>query len=295
MKTVPLSMLLEQGPMIRTLARVLLLSARPSIRPSNNPTSFPVVKRSVAAPSRRLVRHYAAWCGAPPGRYSANLPPHLFSQFALPVFSVQLEMTRYPMLAVINQGCAVSIRRKIAMGTGLRLSASVAEIEEKDNRARVRQRLSVGTPSGGEAVSVDFHTTFILERSSSGRTPPPEPSAPLEPVASWNARGSDGLQFGLLTGDLNPIHWFGPIARRSPFKGKVMHGFGMFARSYEVLQNATGETIRFADVRFVRPARLPGRGLQILRGRSAGPDGSRPLELRDGGGAVLMAGRYLAK
>jgi acyl dehydratase len=238
MSTVPLSLLLEQGPMLNTLARVLLSTAAPQKRPSSNPEHFPLVRRCLPAPSRRLIGHYAAWCGAPRDRYAAILPPHMFTQFALPVWAAQLQMTRYPLLRIINQGCGVSIHQDIAVGAALDVSATVVAIAEKDHRARIHQQLDVKAQNGERALTVDFYTRFILGKRTRQKRSSPQ-TIPLAAVASWDAHPNDGFRFGVLTGDLNPIHWIGCIARRSPFNGKVMHGFGMFARCFEILQNAT--------------------------------------------------------
>jgi hypothetical protein len=65
-----------------------------------------------------------------------------------------------------------------------------------------------------------------------------------------------------LTGDFNPIHWCAPLARRSVFRGMVLHGFGSFVRSYEVLAQ---QGVRFdeIDVRFVKPVALPCTALSV--------------------------------
>jgi acyl dehydratase len=215
----------------------------------------------------------------------------MFTQFALPVWAAQLQMTRYPILQIINQGCGVNIHRGIAVGAALDVSSTVVAIAEKDNRARIHQQLVVKAQTGERALTVDFYTLFILGRRTSQKRSSQQ-KVPLAAVASWEAHPNDGFRFGVLTGDLNPIHWIGCIARRSPFNGKVMHGFGMFTRCFEILQNATEETIQSIDVRFVRPARLPSRGLQIMRSRAVNTLGDRHLALLNQEGAVLMAGCY---
>ncbi len=289
--SVPLSLVLEQGPMIKTQIRIYLSAVFPHKRPSSNPSDIPVVRRHLPAPSRRLVRNYADWCGAPKPRYIHRIPPHLFTQFALPVWSVQLEMTRYSMIGIINQGCGLTVHEDIAVGDDLELTSALVRISEDETKARLHQQLTIASSTNANAIEVDFYSTFLLgKRPGRSRTAPTD--LPAEKVATWDAHAWDGFRFGILTGDLNPIHWIGPVARLSPFRAKIMPGFGMFARCFEILQNTTNEIIRRIDVRFVRSAPLPSRGLQIRRNRSADRDGSRQLALLDAAGHVLMAGRY---
>ena len=290
---VPISLLLEQGPMLKTLARILWKSVLPAAGKPANPVCFPDVRRQLPAPSRRLIRHYAAWCKAPQDRYTNTLPPHLFTQFALPVWAVQLEMTRYRLSRIINQGCGITIHGNIPAGRPLDVHSRMISIVEKDNRARIHQQLAVGTVSAADAMKVDFYATFILGKRKREK-PVFKETFQLASVASWDAMADDGFQFGILTGDLNPIHWNSRVARRSAFGGTVMQGFGMFARSFETLQTATDETIQSIDVRFVRPVRLPSHGLQVLRSPAAGQSGGRKLVLRNRQGQTLMAGSYIA-
>ena len=40
-------------------------------------------------------------------------------------------------------------------------------------------------------------------------------------MGEWSATADDGFKFALLTGDFNPIHWVGPLAKLSSFGQKV--------------------------------------------------------------------------
>ncbi len=279
--------------MVKTLARILCKSVLPATRKSANPACFPDVRKQLPAPSQRLIRHYTAWCKAPQNRYTNTLPPHLFTQFALPVWAVQLEMTRYRLVRIINQGCGITIHGSIPAGRPLDVHSRMISIVEKDNRARIHLQLTVGTLSAANAMKVDFYATFILGKRKREKTVFKE-TVQLAPVASWDAMADDGFQFGILTGDLNPIHWNSRVAKKSAFGGTVMQGFGMFARSFEALQMATNEMIQSIDVRFVRPARLPGHGLQVLRSPAVDRSGRRKLALCNRQDRTLMTGSYIA-
>ena len=291
--TVPASLLLQQGDMLKTLGRILVKSAVPGQTPSENPDHFPPVSESLSAPSDKLVRHYLEWAGAPAERYTGELPPHLFTQWALPLASQHLELLKYKLSGIINQGCDVRINGPLPAGAELKLTAEMVDITETNGRARVHQRLLTGTEAQPDAVEVDFFTAFIIGKGNKKKKAQPE-KPEFETVATWDATPHDGLKFGILTGDLNPIHWITPLAKLSPFKGKVLHGFGMFVRSYEALQNGTGETVREIGVRFIRPVPLPSKGLQVCRSVEKDENGRHQLELRNSKGDTLMIGHYAA-
>jgi acyl dehydratase len=70
-----------------------------------------------------------------------------------------------------------------------------------------------------------------------------------------------GLDFALLTGDFNPVHWLAPYARTLGYEGAILHGFASMAYAFETLQRelfaGATDAIRVVDVRFVRPLVLP--------------------------------------
>ncbi|WP_373925031.1 MaoC/PaaZ C-terminal domain-containing protein [Duganella vulcania] len=115
---------------------------------------------------------------------------------------------------------------------------------------------------------------------------PPDPE--WRTAGAWRAEAGDGLRFALLTGDFNPIHWCGPLARRSLFGGLVLHDFGSLARSIETL--APGSYTEL-DVRFLRPVALPSGALSVQLARQADADGWRALRLAGASDAVHLAGR----
>ncbi len=290
--SVPAALLFQNSPMLLTLGRTFATVLLPYRRPRTNPTVFPEVCKRLTAPSESLMRHYNAWCGCPPQGHKGVVPPHLFTQFALPVWAVQLQMTRYPLMTIINQGCGVTVHQPIPAGLDLVVRSKVVAVSETSHRARIHQRLTVGTDTCACAWSVDFHTAFILGRRPSQKRVQPEASDPLKPLGHWQADRTDGLRFGVLTGDLNPIHWCGPIARRSPFKGIILQGFGLFTRSFEALRTFTGEPIHAIDVRFIRPVSLPSGRLTLLHSAYMDDDGRRALALRNAAGKVVMTGWY---
>ena len=135
--------------------------------------------------------------------------------------------------------------------------------------------------------------SFLLPGPRAPKTSPERAPEPDWITAGlWHAETDDGLRFALLTGDFNPIHWCGPLARRSVFRGMVLHGFGSFVRSYEVLTRQ-GVPFDEIDVRFVKPVPLPCTALsvQVAPEASADTQGWRALRLAGASDAIHLAGR----
>lgn len=294
MLNVPVTLLREQAPMLKTLGSILVNSAIPGRTPAENPSSFDKVSMQIDAPSDELVDAYIKWSGAPADRYQGVLPPHMFSQWALPVASVQLQQTRYKLSGIVNQGCDVTINSLLPAGQPVNVECELVDITEANNRVRIHQRLVAKAADGSDAIQIDFFTAFVLGRGKKKAKAAPEKPPEFETVGTWETHSNDGLEFGILTGDLNPIHWISAAGKLSPFKAKVLHGFGMFVRSYEALINGTGEDISEIGVRFIKPVPLPSHGLRVCRTTSAEADGKRALELRDQSGKTLMVGSYKA-
>jgi len=254
----------------------------PAAGPSASAAAL-AVERTIAPPAKSLVKRYIAWCGAE-GRYAKDLPPHMVSQWGLPLVGKLLLQLPYRLTSVINQGVTLTVNGPLPRGVPLRVKASLQSVEEVAGRAKVVVAISTGTTQQDNLVEALLHMCFILP----GKRPPKsEQARPPEPqwqnVGSWQADERDGLRFSLLTGDFNPIHWCSPLARRSVFKGKVLHGFGSLVRSYEALQPGVFNRI---DVRFVKPVPLPSGPLQVELAPADATD-SFPLRLTSAGGSVV--------
>ncbi len=285
---VPLTLALQQAPMLRLLGRIALSTVLPARGPARNPDAFAPAYVEIPAPSSKLVSCYTAWCGAG-DRYRNALPPHMFSQWALPVAAEIIGQSRYRIAGIINQGVTMRVNGELPRGIPLLVSAKLASLEEKDGRARLSVELSNGTVQQPDAVIGTLHTTFILSKQKKEGTKKEGAQPRWSTVGTWRAAPDDGLNFALLTGDFNPIHWIGIAGKLSPFGRKVLHGFGMFVRSYEVL--ADKGPVKEIDVRFLKPVPLPSGTLHVQQS-AKDAEGWRPVRLAGEEDVVHMAGRY---
>lgn len=291
---VPYGLLRHQGPMLLTGARVVGHTILNALAPASRPGAAAVapVTRVIAAPPRALVEQYLAWAGAARG-YDGLLPPHMVSQWSLPLVAELLLRMPYRLTSVINQGVGLRVCGPLPRDVPLHLSAAVDRIEETPGRIKVVVAVTTGTANHPALVEARLHMSFLLPGPRAPKTQQQRGAEPDWITAGlWQADARDGLRFALLTGDFNPIHWCGPLARRSVFRGMVLHGFGSFVRSYEVLAR---QGLRFdeIDVRFVKPVALPCAALSVQLGPEAAADaqGWRALRLAGAGQAVHLAGR----
>jgi acyl dehydratase len=113
--------------------------------------------------------------------------------------------------------------------------------------------------------------------------------AEAEPIAEVALDARAGLDFAVLTGDVNPIHWLRPYARAAGFRSTILHGFATLARACEALVGARlgGDPARLAaiDARFVAPLPLPAR-VQVLAREDAVWVGD------SAGGVAYLEGRF---
>ncbi len=295
---IPYGLLRHQGAMLGATARMLLQAAgrallalqgpRTTDAPSVQTHSATPLRRRIAAPPAQLVEHYIRWCGAV-GRYDGELPPHMVSQWSLPLVSELLMQLPYHLTGIINQGVSMTVHGPLPRDTPLTLSAAVEQVAHADGWARIIVLVVTGTAQQARLVETRLHMRVRLPGARTARGTPARPPDPVwQSAGTWRADASDGLRFSLLTGDFNPIHWCGPLARRSIFGGKVLHGFGSLARSYETLAPGSFTEI---DVRFLRPVTLPGQALSVQLAPQADADGWRALRLAGDEDTVHLAGR----
>lgn len=302
---IPFSLLLEQQLMLKTLGSLAVKKVLPWHKP-RLPENIPPVDMTIPAPSDELLRHYRRWCGTDEGSEQV-LPFHFFSQFAMPMCLMQLADLKYPILTIVNQGCKVEIVHDMPANTPLQVKVALLSVTEDDGRAKICQELLVNA-NNTLCLKVEFHTVFIFARRKNKKTEQqaqrssvvPEVTPEPECIGMWRASGCAGKQFARLTGDINPIHWSPFFAKASPFKKMLLHGFGMFARTSEVIlshwrKQHPAKTLASIEVRYVAPLFLPSNCLSVCQTPKSDDEHSWQLALKDNQGMDLMVGEFQLK
>lgn len=282
--------LLEQGGVIGAF----LAGAARSLLPTRQDVDHAEILRLAPAPSLALQQAYAGWARARPGRYDGVIPPHLVNcQIALPVISALTARSPYPLLGVLNQGIHLALHAPLPATAVLTVRGHLVEASDDGHRARIHSTLTVGTTEQPRAMTLDAYAAVVLARRPDGPAPA-RPEAGYTTIDRWQAGGDEGRKFFYLTGDFNPIHTWPAFARRTAFKGCIMHGYGAFAQVFEAIVNA-GWDIADIDVKFVRPLPLPSPEVLIQVASAADANGRHALRLVDAAGHLYQVGSFRAR
>lgn len=268
-----------------------LLSANPLTRSRRVPPPSELIETTVAPASRALVDDYIAWSGAPASRYRDVLPPHFCSHWAMPMLARLGGKAPYNMLNVLNQGAHLQIKAPLPRDVPLQLRGSLQSVSNDGKRVRIHSRVVAGTAAMPDAFILDSVAAVPLKRSEARKPVEAEPA--FKTIGQWSASADEGVKFAKLTGDFNPIHTLPLLARRTRFRGCILHGFAGLARSFEVIQNS-GIEIAELDIRFVKPLPLPSLDLEVQLA-AIDADGWQPMRLRNRNGTVHLTGRLLAR
>ncbi|MGM0577870.1 MAG: MaoC/PaaZ C-terminal domain-containing protein [Myxococcota bacterium] len=294
---VPAKHILRQGPVLAAMGRTALLAVAQRLEGERGPiptTPGPTYSEVVPPRPSDLVRDLVRWAGGDPSAYRDHLPIYMFPQWGFPLVSRTLESIPYPLTLVLNAGCSMTMRAPIPTGKPLDASARLTSIDDDGRRAILNQRLITGTADVPEALVVDFQALVPLVKGGKGKKKdkPRVPNDARE-IAFWRLPDDAGLEFALLTGDFNPIHWLRPYARMSGFRNTILHGFGSLALAVEGMNRAlfAGDPhrLRALEVRFTRPLVLPAAvGLYV--------DDEGGVWVGDApGGPAYMAGTYTTR
>lgn len=258
---------LQQGPVVAALLRAALAAVRP--RPASPPPlPGPVLRETLPPRPEGLVRDYVRALGGDPGWYRGTVPAHLFPQWGFPLLSRTLAAVPYDLRKVLNGGCRIEIHRPLPAGEPLELEAWLEDIDDNGSRAVIQNRLRTSTRSAPGAIDAWMYAIVPLAKSQGSKKERPRVPQDARELDRWRLTPAHAVDFAVLTGDFNPVHWLPPYARAAGFKSTILHGFATLGRAIEGLNRArfTGDVhrLRTVDVKFVRPLVLPARaGLYV--------------------------------
>lgn len=299
--SVSLVHLFEQGQVISALLKIAARSARGSNSKSTLPGEpGPAIGQTVPPRKPRLVADYVRNVGGTPSAYRRVLPAHMFPQWGFPLMSATLADLPYDVGRILNVGCRIEFKQAIPSNEPLELEARLVEVDDDGRRALVTQELVTGTARAPRALVCRVTALFPLAKTKGKGTSDPKggkktrerPRVPVDAreIDRWKLGAKSGLDFALLTGDFNPIHWIPAAARMAGFKNTILHGFGTLARTVESLIAGIGagdaRCLASIDVRFVKPVVLPARVGVYIDGEGGCFVGDAP------GGPAYLTGTY---
>lgn len=269
MKVNPLN-LIHQGPVLLSLANVAVKSLA-GIK-TNDISKLPAfpgteLKETIPPIDNSLVNDYIKHIGGDFSSYKNSAPFHLFPQWCFPILGRTLDETPLDMVKVINAGVTVGINGEIPRDTSLTLRARIEKVEITERRAIITQRVITGTEKNPDIIVVELRTFLPLKAKdpNSEKTIKKEkPSVPdsAREIGKFKVNEYSGLEFGILTGDMNPLHWIPAYAQSAGHKRPILHGFSTIARTVEILNrnHFAGDVkkLKSININFNKPLYLPG-------------------------------------
>lgn len=251
-------------------ARVLAAQRPPQLADGAVLSRIEARQTRVAVDVSQLAR-YREVCGAQ--RDPAHLPvafPHLLAtplQLALlssPAFPVRL-------LGLVHVSNVIEQSRPVVVGQGGELCTWIEGYRETPRGQEFD--LETEWRDAGELLWRETCTFLARRRSKRDASAPARPAADTAidgPVVTSSFRAPAGLgrSYGLLSGDVNPIHLADVTARAFGFKAAIAHGMWSLARcAAELPSEYFGGAVRYA-VDFRLPVLLPA-WVTLQHGRHA--------------------------
>jgi hypothetical protein len=261
--------LIEQRGMLRSLGNVAADSLLERLRPSRVESELPgrEVRAIVPAPSQSLIEDFLRHVGAVPGAYAGVVPPPLFPQWGLSLALRSLRGLGFPLIKMLNGGCRLHNNAPLRRDQPLIVRARLESVDRDERRTVLCQRVITEQAAAPEALVADVYG--IIRAPGVGRSEKVQAEVPgsARQLEEWQLGREVGLEFALLTGDFNPLHWLRPYARAFGFRSTILHGFAAMARSYVGLERSLGAArLQALDVRFVKPLVLPTRTALFIDG-----------------------------
>jgi len=233
-------------------------------RPIPEQLPEPPLTRTLPPLPDALIDDFIVNMGGDVALYRDCVPAHLFPQWCFPVVGETIIDLPYSMAKMLNAGCRMEVKDRLPRRKELQVQANIESIDDDGRRAIVQVRVVTGTDENPEALVCIASVLFQIKRSGekSNKEKPIVPENAKE-IERWKLSKRSGLEFALLTGDFNPMHWVKWYARLSGFKSVILHGLGTMARTVETLNRCVldrhPERLHTLELRFTRPLVLPGK------------------------------------
>ncbi len=294
--------LLEQGDVLGALGRAVL-SGIPGLK-SQEPLVVPgkEYRETVSPRSDALIDDYLRTVGGSPSSYRKTVPVHMYPQWSFPILNQAMGNLPYNMAGIMNLGFAVDIYGEVPRGEELNLTAQLVNSDVNDRRAIITMKTTTGTER--TPLLLDITQTAIVKmpkkkklRDQNARAQPrkekPAIPANAQEIGQVKLAGDAGLNFSIVTGDINPLHWLTPYAQAFGQRGRILHGFASSAIALEILNKKffSGRTdmLKSVEVSFTKPVNLPGKFSVFVDYKGGFYAGRVP------GGDAWLAGSYTTK
>ena len=218
------------------------------------------------------IRQYRSVCGFSASSHCPITWPHILA-FPLHIRLMTDDAFPFPLLGMVHLRNRIDQDRAIGQGETLDLVARLANAADTDRG--IEFDVVTEAFSAGQLIWTENSTILYRQPVSNGeQKSESKPRAPemLSGQATIQAPGNIGLQYGRVSGDMNPIHLHPWSAKAFGFPRAIAHGMWSKARCLATLEEAEGPFSGVSvDVQFKKPFFLPGTGILTWQ-RSASSD-----------------------
>jgi acyl dehydratase len=211
---------------------------------------------SEVAVDRERLAAYDRVCGF---ALSDTLPPTYVHMLAFPLHLALITDGHFPLPAIglVHIANTIIVHRPIGAGErlSLRVWATAIEPHRRGRQFTIRTEARVADELVWEESSTNLKRGGSSDESVSPSAGPPSSDA-LPATATWKLKGDLGRRYGLVSGDLNPIHVHPLTARLFGFPTAIVHGMWTKARCLAALGSQLPGAFS-VEVAFKRPILLP--------------------------------------
>lgn len=232
---------------------------------------FPEYQEVVQPRSNQLIDDYLKFLKANVNAYKNEVPFHFFPQWAFPILERALSDLPFNFIQIMNAGYRAEINAPISRNEKIYVKAQIQKIEVKNNILYITTKVISETQTAPEAL-IAFLTALLRlpkkdNASSNGKKSKSlqEFTVPYEAkeIARFNFPANTGLNYSILSGDINPVHWLDPYAQMMGFKRVILHGFASSAFCIEAINNnlfaGNIHKLKEVDIKFTKPLLLPAK------------------------------------
>jgi len=258
----------KQGPVIASLIKTAIRS-KPA---ENQADEQKILSQTVAPRSFQLVQDFITHVGGHIGTYKGILPPHMFPQWGFPILAETLKEQPYDLKRILNAGSRLEINHLMNINDPIHLTACLDSVDRSDKRIIFKQKLIVGSKIQPKSMICTVTSILPLKKDKKNNEFKNEKNNTIpkmiyripdhtREIDLWQLHARSGLEFSLLTGDFNPVHWIPIVAQLGGFRNVFLHGFSSMARAFESIVNhifsGNLSSLKNVEVRFIKPIILP--------------------------------------
>lgn len=244
-----LLLLKHQVPMIKVFSKLFMSTIKKNKTKQN--TDIKTVKTSIR-PEIELIEAFHQWNGVG-NKYSSTIAPHFFPQWSFPSLFEILKQTNFPLFKIMNQGCKLTVLSSIAQDHELVIKAQLESIVHEETKIRINQQVSI---SQNNQPLIDALIYSVIPIKKSLKKNEIKLDKNYEQAFEINFNQKMIREFGLISGDLNPIHMSSFMARMLGHKCSLAHGFSILSKVFELYETEYSK-IKEIDIKFLRPLYLP--------------------------------------